>query len=140
MCRRVVLVLLVLTLSTGLLDLAKLAEAAGARRASHSRASDVQKYAYELAVIQSAGYIDKHSSLVHNFARPLGALATKCYRDPVSHIASYDLEIHNILHQHGINESDLSILIHVNASIPTGMKVRACSQIFAAYATLRIHR
>jgi hypothetical protein len=43
-----------------------------------------------------------------------------------------------ILREHGLKESVLSILTHVNASIPEALGRTSCADIFAAYVTIRI--
>ena len=114
------------------------ARAGGVQAASAgSRASDVQKYAYELAVIQT-GYVSKSDPLVGRFARPLASLAWKCYKNKVSNIADYTVTSHNILAQHGLRESYLSVLSHVNSAVPAHQQLPKCAEVFALYVSLRI--
>jgi len=94
--------------------------------------------AYSLAVIQTSGGAGHNDPLVGQFQHQLDVLGGKC-QEPVASLADYTVGTHDILKQHSIQETYLSILTDVDLAVPAGMAPQKCDQIFAAWATLRIH-
>jgi hypothetical protein len=66
----------------------------------------------------------------------LESLDGKC-REGASLILRYGAKAEQLLAQHGILESAPSVIRHVDQSIPPSAPVQPCSDVFAAYVTLR---
>src|SRR5579859_6101687 len=72
---------------------------------------------YKLAVIQTGAYVDPNDPLVGQFATALDDLQSKC-TEPRDRLGDFAVVTHTQMGLHGVNETQLSILEHVNASIP----------------------
>lgn len=94
--------------------------------------------AYSLAVIQTSGGAGQDDPLVGQFQHQLDVLGEKC-QEPAGSLADYTVTTHDILKQHSIQETYLSILTNIDLAVPAGMAPQKCDQIFATWATLRIH-
>jgi hypothetical protein len=70
------------------------------------------------------------------YNRAVAALDRKCNEDS-SLTARYLKKAQDLLQESGQYESLTSIATHVNRSYPAGLTVTDCSQLFAAYLTLR---
>jgi hypothetical protein len=70
------------------------------------------------------------------YDRAVAALDRKCNEDS-SLIARHIKKAQDSLQERGQYESLTSIATHVNRSYPAGLRVTDCSQLFAAYVTLR---
>jgi hypothetical protein len=94
--------------------------------------------AYKLAVIQSGYSVLADDPLVEQFRAALAQLATQC-QEPRDMLSNYAVVTHDEMTARGVDESYLSILQHVSASIPASMRLKmTCAEVFAAYATLRM--
>ena len=96
---------------------------------------------YKLAAIQSGGYVDPNDPLVAQFGSVLNDLEGKC-QESRNQLSGISIIVHNDMAQRGVDESYLSILQHVDASIPDDLVnsggAQKCADIFAAYAVLRL--
>lgn len=92
--------------------------------------------AYMLATLQSGYDIGQDDPLVTQFQNALDSVAPKC-QESENRISDYTVATHDILQQHGLDDSYLSILTDVQGSIPDSIGSQRCADIFAAWATLR---
>jgi len=90
--------------------------------------------AEKLATIEANGPPD--DALVERFDRQLRALQTKCKDAPIR-LSDYTVKAQQLLAKEGEDESLLSIIGHVNQSIPGSAPRMPCDSVFAAYVTLR---
>lgn len=122
----------------GAIALAQTVETADAQSTQTALTASINDLAYKMATIQDGGYVDKGDPLVSQFAQQLTALAPHC-QEPVSRLGDFTVFIQGDMKKRaGIDEDLLSILTHVTGSIPAGLGRTKCSDIFAAYETLRI--
>jgi hypothetical protein len=70
------------------------------------------------------------------YDRALTSLDRKCREDP-SLIARNAEKAQELIQKSGHYESLTSVATHVNRAYPAGLPVTDCSQVFAAYVTLR---
>lgn len=101
------------------------------------RASATPSLAYKLATIEKGTSVAPSDPLVAQMDSALRALRSKC-GDTTEELAGYAVVIHNDMAKRGVEEGKLSILQHVADSMPPGMKMTSCKEVFAAYATLRL--
>ncbi len=104
-----------------------------------SSATEVRSTEAMLAIIQKQGYLADSDPLVGQFKRQLDLLEPKC-KDTRSRLADMTVATHDIMAKAGVEETHLSILTNVTASIPDSGPQWNCADIFAAYATLRAPR
>jgi hypothetical protein len=104
--------------------------------AAGSRGNSPQTPAEKLAVIQSGRPSSNGDSLVQSFQSALDDLTPKC-RNSEGQLAGDVVAMHDDLKSHNVSESYLSILQHVDGSVPVTVHNFNCSQAFALYATLR---
>ena len=64
-------------------------------------------------------------------------LQSKC-QEPRRYLSEYAVATRNALNERGVDEDLLSILTHVNASLPPAAGAMKCDGVFASYATLRV--
>lgn len=90
-----------------------------------------------LIVIQTGLPVSPGDPLATQFQGQLDTLAPRC-SDTEARLSDFTVATRDVMLKRGVAESYLSILSHVNASIPAGLDPQPCAPIFAAYATLRI--
>lgn len=106
--------------------------------AAQPTAAATPTVAYELATIQESQYVTPDDPLVGSFRDALAALAPKC-QETVPRLSDYTVATHDVMAKAGVEQSYLSILQNVARSIPTSVGPMKCDEVFAAYATLRLH-
>ena len=104
---------------------------------------EVQAPAFELASLQSPG-VAETDPLVDQFAAQIRRMAAKSEKPDDSTIslpegiARMTITIHDKMAERGVDEDYLSILTHVNDSVPDGVQLgQHPADVFAAYAVLR---
>jgi hypothetical protein len=92
--------------------------------------------AYMLASLDYGSDVSQDDPSVAVMPSALDALTPKCTENE-SKIGDMTGVIHDELKSHQIDETYLSILQHVDGSIPASAAPNRCADIFAAYAVLR---
>jgi hypothetical protein len=75
---------------------------------------------------------------VTNLNQELDRLAKRCTESPDT-IGALATNVRLDLGKHGMDVSDLAILQHVRASVPSSPKHLPCTSLFAAYEAKRLH-
>ena len=90
----------------------------------------------KLATLQTNGPPDE--ALVRQFDAQVEALTAKCNERPIT-LADFTVRTQGLLAKDGVSEPLLSIISHVNRSIPASPNLTPtrCRDLFAAYVTLR---
>jgi hypothetical protein len=98
--------------------------------------SSARSVCVKVVTIDSGRLPSPSDPRVRKCQRVMAALDLKCKE---SRIRRADMAVvsRRLLREAGISESVLSILTHVNQSIPRGFGRMPCAGIFAAYVTLR---
>lgn len=90
---------------------------------------------FKLATIEAAP-VSTDDPVIAKHADALDALQKKC-KERRELLSDFSVKADELLNDSGIDESLLTILRNVNKSIPGSAPKMPCSDIFAAYVTLR---
>lgn len=96
--------------------------------------SQTEVIAEKLATIEAEGPPDE--ALIGQFDAALSRMEPHCNEPPIE-ISDDTVTAQQLLAEAGISESLLSILTHVQKSIPGALGKTKCFEVFAAYVTLR---
>jgi hypothetical protein len=113
-----------------------LAFATGCATTSTTSGSEPKSPELMLASIQAGHELGQDDALTNQFRAALDSLGPKC-KDRRMRLSDFTVKSKELLDEEGIGESLLSILRHVDASVPDNFGAQPCVDIFAAYVTLR---
>jgi hypothetical protein len=113
-----------------------LAVAAGCGTTGTTSGSDTKSPEVMLASIQAGQEVGEADALTQKFRVALDSLAPKCKERRIR-LSDFTVNSQDLLAKDGIGESLLSLLRHIDASIPDNFGAQPCRDIFAAYITLR---
>jgi hypothetical protein len=91
---------------------------------------------FKLASLDAGGIVDGNDPILDEYAMALDSLETKC-KEQRTLLGDYAEKANELLGKSGDDESRLSIMRHVSKSVPSAAPKMPCSDVFAAYVTLR---